>query len=69
MFVHRFLRLFCSQRLSDLPTKMLFSLFLIAAAGSALAQNSADLFAPNFPIVAYAAGSVCLLLSPLRRVG
>jgi hypothetical protein len=48
--------------------EMLVSVLLVAVAGSALAQNSADLFAPKYPVVAYAAGSVCLLVPTLRRV-
>jgi hypothetical protein len=48
--------------------EMLVSLLLVAKAGSALAQNSAELFAPKFPVVAYAAGSVWLLVLTLRRV-
>jgi hypothetical protein len=48
--------------------EMLVSLLLVAMAGSALAQNSAELFAPKFPVVAYAAGSVWLLVLTLRRV-
>ena len=47
--------------------EMLFPLLLVAMTGSALAQNSAELFAPKYPVVAYAAGSVCLLVPTLRR--
>jgi hypothetical protein len=48
--------------------EMLFLVLLVAMTGSVLAQNYAELFAPRFPVVAYAAGSVCFLLPTLRRV-
>jgi hypothetical protein len=48
--------------------EMLFPVLLVAMTGSVLAQNSAELFAPKYPVVAYAAGSVCLLVPTLCRV-
>jgi len=48
--------------------EMLFSVFLVAMTGSVLAQNYVELFAPKYPVVAYAAGMVCFLLTTLPRV-